>query len=462
MKLIKSLPLLPLSLSQLAAIVKGELQGTDAVFEKVSLDTRSLNTVDRALFIALKGPHVNAHDFIDEAKNKGAVGAVIDQPVQSSLPCIRVKDTLAAFHDLAAYYRAHMSMPVLAVTGSCGKTTVRSLLSTILAETGEPVLASQKSFNNHIGVPLTLLNYLPAHQYAVLELGTNHPGEIALLSQLAKPTIAIVTHIGPAHLENFGTLTAIANEKGQIFKGLTPKSGVAVINQDDAFASKLKKMAESYSVITYSMSPDAGANVYADHISWDADHRPTFDIIFPTHEFITVHLAQVGEHNISNALAAAAAGYAAHLPVAVIQRGLEKAKPVDRRLSVYTGYGGATIIDDSYNANPSSVSAAIAVLANSQGQKIMVLGDMLELGNQSSKHHREIGKQASLLGISQLFCYGSLTKNSVRAFGTGAFHFNSHASLIAALKRQITADTTVLIKGSFAMAMDQVAKALIK
>jgi UDP-N-acetylmuramoyl-tripeptide--D-alanyl-D-alanine ligase len=444
-----------MKLSQAATILNATLRGADAEFDSVSTDTRTLKSGE--LFIALQGPKFNAHDFIEQAAEIGAAGAIVSDAVEEmSLPTIRVSDTKIALAQLASYQRDQVDVPVIAVTGSVGKTTTRAMLASVFRQCGN-VLASESSFNNDIGVPLTLLRLRPDHDFAIFELGANHPGEIAYLTQLVKPTVAMITNAGPAHLEGFGDIEGVACAKGEIFQGLDPE-GTAIINNDDRYASLWRNLVVGSQIITFGIKNTA--DVMATNIRVDAAGHPIFHLVLPDAE-IDITLPLMGEHNVINALAVAAAAYVFNLPIETIKKGLESVVPVKGRLVVRKGYRGATIIDDSYNANPSSVGAAIKVLANRPGNSVLVFGDMRELGQSSEQFHREIGEQALRSGIKRLYCYGPLSRHTVNAFGNNAFHFENKETLISAVKNNLDENVTVLVKGSLSMGMSQVAAALV-
>lgn len=440
--------------SQLAQILHGTLTGPDGEFQKIAIDSRTIQNGD--CFIAIKGENFDGHKFIADVVKKNAAVIVVSCDVECSIPIITVQDTRQALKDIASFYRKTVSIPVAAITGSCGKTTARALLENILQQKGK-VLASKKSFNNDIGLPLTLLQLNESHDFAVLEIGTNHPGEIAHLTQIAKPTIAAVTMAAPVHLENFDSLEAIAREKGAIFESL-PNTGIAVINADDDFANLWKKMSGSRSIITF------GRNNKADITATDVHLLPngqTHFVLQLSNQHADIHLPLLGEHNVMNALAAAAMAYAMQVSIPEIQQGLETVSPEYGRLVEKKGLAGATIIDDSYNANPVSVKAAIQLLVNRSADSILVLGDMKELGHTENSLHADIGRFAKTAGLKKLFCYGKLTQETANAFGENAHHFEDRQSLIDSLKKQLTPQTTVLIKGSRSMQMETVAVALM-
>ncbi len=422
-------------------------------FQSVSIDTRTLQP--GALFIALRGANFNAHQFLSEARERGAVAAVMSEGQPPSWPHLWVNNTEEALVKLACYYRDQVDIPIVAITGSCGKTTTRALLASILTQSGS-LLSSKKSFNNHIGVPLTLLELNTQYDYAVLELGANHPGEIAQLTRWVKPKVAVITNIGLAHLAGFGSLAGVAAAKGEIFQGL-PKEGVAVLPRGP-FTAFLKRLVGSRRILTFSV--DGHADCYAEAIHVNATGAPSFRL-YIRQEHVPITLPLIGTHNVGNALAAAAAAHALDMPLSTIKKGLEAASPVAGRLCQSQGYKGAMIIDDSYNANPTSVLAAIEVLAQCLGDTVLVLGDMLELGEDSARHHRQVGKQARQAGISQLYCYGPSSRLTATAFGKNAYHFETHDDLLRRLKSYLHDHVTVLIKGSASMQMSRISQVLM-
>ncbi len=442
-----------MKLSQTAQILHGELRGPDAEFNGVSTDTRTLKAGQ--LYIALRGEKFDGHDFINEAVKAGAAGALVSQDISSSIPLLKVINTRQALGELARFHRQQFSIPIIAVTGSCGKTTTKALLTSVFSQAGK-VLANISSFNNDIGVPLTLLQLTPEHQYAITEMGANHPGEIAFLTHLVHPTVAIITNAAEAHLEGFGDLDGVACAKGEIFQGLEPE-GIAVVNADDTYASFWRQLTGSHRVITFGV--DHPADVSARNIQYNETGQPRFDLVIAG-QSIAIELQLMGQHNVHNALAAAAAGYAQGLSLSAIQAGLNAASAEKRRLVEQCSPEGATIIDDSYNANPLSMRAAIQLLARRSGERILVIGDMRELGDNACQYHQEIGTEAKNFGIEQLYCYGDLSRYAADAFGKRAYFFSDRDQLIQALKPHLRKQVTVLIKGSNSMQMDQVVIAL--
>lgn len=444
-----------MKLSQAAKIMCGKFCGEDVTFTGVSNNTRTLTPGD--LYFAIRGENFNGHDYIAAATTAGAVAAVIDQTVSHPLPSIHVQDTRKALGQLAQNHRQQFSLSVVALTGSCGKTTTKTLLASILNQCA-PTLANVSSYNNNIGVPLTLLQLSKKHRYAVCEMGANHKGEIAELVALAKPDVALITNIGPAHLEGFGSIEGVARAKSEIFQGLQ-SNGVAVLNRDDAFFEMLNKNISGKSVITFGIHHQA--DVMASDLHHNTQNKICFTLILNAKK-IPIQLQLLGEHNVRNAIAAAACAHALGVPVDQIKQGLEVASAVDHRLVEKVSRLGARVIDDSYNANPLSVTAAISVLAAREGKSVLVLGDMLELGKQSDHLHQQIGETARRYGIHSLYCFGPHSYYAAKAFGQNAYHFTDQDQLISALKSDLAKDITVLVKGSLSMNMTRVANALVE
>lgn len=443
-----------MKLSQLVQILDAKFRGEDGYIESISTDTRTIQP--GSLFIALQGPRFDGHSFVDVAAERGAIGVIVSRWLETTLPQICVNDTHTALMQLGSYQRDQMKeVTLIAVTGSCGKTTTRAFLANIFSQQFN-VLASERSFNNNIGLPLTLMRLRADHDYAIVEIGANHLGEILQLVQIAKPNIAIVTNAGPAHLEGFGTIEGVAKAKSEIYQKLT-SNGVAIINNDDCFSDFWREIVGVRQAITFACNSEA--DVVARDISLNSEGQPNFRLVLPSGE-VDVQLSLLGKHNVMNALAAAAAAYAQELSIDTIKLGLESTSAVSRRLTSKKGYLGATIIDDSYNANPLSVSAAIEVLAACGRRSILVLGDMCELGPGRYEFHRKVGEHALKAGICKLFCYGPLTQYTVEAFGNNAYHFDNQEKLIIDLKSNLDGNTVVLVKGSLSMNMEKIVKGL--
>lgn len=443
-----------MKLSTIAPWVGGQLLNRDANYQGISTDTRTLKPQE--LFIALSGEQFDGHEFVAMAIEKGAAAVMVSRAVPCDIPQLQVQDTTIALGKLAAHHRANFNIPVIGITGSCGKTTVKTMTASILSHSGS-TLASARSFNNAIGVPLTLLELNTEHRYAVIEMGMNHFGEIATLTQMTKPTIALINNAAAAHLEGVGSLEGVARAKGEIFQGLTPE-GIGILNLDDPFAAYWRDLLGEHPILTFGTA--SAADFRAENSTLDHEGKAQFTLITPLGE-TAIQLPLLGSHNINNALAAAAASYAAGADLPAIQQGLQTAECVYRRLNLHRTQEGARIIDDSYNANPLSLQAAITTLAQQPGYRILVLGDMRELGDQAEHYHHAVGISAKEAGIEQLFAYGELSQFAVKSFGAMGHHFQDHASLVAALKPLLHANTTVLIKGSFSTRMDKVVQGLV-
>lgn len=440
-------------LSQAAAWLAAERTGADVEFLGVSTDTRSLPA--GALFIALRGPRFDAHDYVAEAAARGAVALLVEHAVESQLPQLIVRDTRLALGRLAAAWRLHCNTPLVAITGSNGKTTVKEMSRAIFAQSGA-VLATEGNLNNDIGVPLTLLRLTPQHRHAVIEMGANHAGEIAYLSDLAQPDAAVITNAGPAHLEGFGSVEGVARAKGEIYRGLR-ENGVAVINADDAYADLWRGMAGTQRQLCFGMAPEAIVTA-----RWQPEGCGSrLWLQTPVGE-AELLLPVPGRHNVMNALAAAALALALDLSLDAIRRGLEGMQGVAGRLARRAAFNGAQLIDDSYNANPASMRAAIDVLAACPAPRILVVGDMGELGSDAMQLHREIGAYARTAGIDALYASGPLSLATAEGFGVGAQHFTDCAALAAALRQVLTVESTVLVKGSRSARMERVVEALQK
>lgn len=444
-----------MQLSELAKLLEAPLEGEDLTIPSISINTRELTPGQ--LFIALKGEQFDGHDFLQEACNKKAAAAIVSKDVQLPIPVIRVKDTRIALGKIAAFHRNKFKVPVVALTGSCGKTTTKTMLASILSEMGS-TLSPEKSFNNDVGVPLTLLQLNSEHQYVVLEMGANHPHEIAYLSGIAKQDVSLITNVAPAHLEGFGTVEGVAKAKGEIYQGLSDQ-GIAIINVDDQFAPFWQKSLGSRSTLSFGIVNHA--DVKAMNISLDDEARAQFDVEYPDGK-LHIQLPLPGNHNVMNALAAIAAAHVLGANKDAIVQGLQKVTPVSKRLIRYRGRAGSFVIDDTYNANPLSVSAALATLTHGVGEKIFVFGGMAELGKDEEKFHTEVGQKARNLGINKLYACGKLSQFSVDAFGENGFHFQDQQSLIEALKKILHPNAVVLIKGSRSAKMENVVQALIQ
>ena len=446
-----------MSLREAAAAMNGDLRGPDGLLGGVSTDTRALRAGD--LFFALKGERFDAVRFLDQAYAGGAAAAVVGRDAiaaSQAKALIVVDDARAALGRLAAAWRSRFTPVLIGLTGSNGKTTVKDMIAAVLriacTDPGH-VLATQGNLNNDIGVPLTLLELRQRHRYAVIEMGMNHAGEIRYLTRLALPDVALVNNAGAAHIGLLGSLEAIAHAKGEIFEGLH-SSGIAVINADDAFASYWRGLNEGRTVIDFGL--DHPAQVTGRY----QGHALHSEIVLQTGRAETAFsLPMPGVHNVRNALAAAAVGVALDVPAGTIARALEHFVGGEGRMQRLRAIKGATLIDDTYNANPDSMLAAIAVLARLPGKRVLVLGDMAELGGDAPALHARIGNAARDAGIERLYTLGQLSRDLCAAFGLGGRHYARIEDLLAALEPELDADTTVLVKGSRSMQMERVVQA---
>ena len=433
----------------------GVLAG-EPILTGVSTDSRSVKAGE--LFVALSGDNFDGHAFVTRAAERGAVAALVSRVVvEANIPQILVADTRHALGRLAQAWRQRFQIPVLALTGSNGKTTVKEMLRAILvAHFGDAnaLLATEGNLNNDIGVPQMMLRLNAHHHLAIFELGMNHLGEIAYLTRLLNPDVALITMSGSAHIGELGSREAIAEAKGEIFAGLKA-DGIAVINMHDRFGTYWQALAGEHRVIGFGISPeDEVIGKFGD------DKAKPLSITYQGNQ-IGVQLQILGNHNQRNALAAAAGACALGVPLATIKVGLETFHGVAGRLQTHRGHNAATIIDDTYNANPDSVKAAIAVLAKFPPPRILVLGDMGELGASAKKMHADVGAVARDAGIDSFCATGELMQDAVRAFGKGGEHFQEIDLLVNAIKPRLTADTHVLVKGSRFMKMERVVAQLV-
>lgn len=458
-----------MALSEAARIVQGTMSGNDAEFTSVSTDSRSVKP--GGLFVAVPGEKFDGHAFLSQASAMGAVGAVVSDRVsaaiseaESKLALVGVPDTTIALGQLGKDWRSRFDIPVAAITGSNGKTTVTAMAASIFTQWGR-CLAPEKSFNNEWGVPLTLLKLTDRHRFAVIEMGTNHPGEIEYLTRLARPTIALINNVAPAHLEGLESTRQIASEKAGIFRGL-PDTGVAVVNADDEFHDEwvagLQTSRPGITIVRFAMV--AKADVSARNAEPGA-RASRFDL-WVAGQDIPVNLPLPGRHNIMNALAASAVCFAAGAGLDTIRDGLESVSGATGRLDVRPGLNGSTVIDDSYNANPMSMKAAIHVLRQCRGEKVLVLGAMAELGKTSPQLHEEVGEYAKIQGIDRLYCYSRDRNDHARfyagCFGDNARVFDSMEELQQAAKRILGPDVVMLIKGSRSSRMENLVRQVVE
>ncbi len=441
-----------MTLSAAAHAVDGIHTGKDPVFCSVSTDTRTIEP--GALFVALRGERFNGHDHIEDALSAGAVGAMSEQAPLEGVPTIGVGDSLVGLQRLAANWRRRFTTPVVAVTGSNGKTTVKEMIGKIFSATAT-TLVSSGNFNNHIGMPLSLLRLRDEHRYVVLEMGMNHPGELDLLSKIARPDVALINNAAAAHLEGMGSVARVAEAKAEIFNGLGV-DGVAIINGDDEYAGYWRSIVPVQRCVSFGFERHCDVRAIAD---FSVDNT-RLRIEFEAAQFDLL-LKVPGTHNARNAVAAAAVAISLGIDAEKIVEGLESFTAVDGRGQIFTLVSGALLINDSYNANPASLNAALEVLARYPGERILVLGDMAELGPQAGKLHREVAYKAKGFGIQHLYGLGPMSRCACETFGPGAWAFNDVDALLNALRTKIHSDMVILVKGSRSMKMERIVNALL-
>lgn len=444
-----------ISLKTIAEVLHGTLHGADVMV--TSVDTDSRRAQPGQLFVALAGDKFDGHDFLPQVAVQGAVAALVSKPVVTDLPTVEVKDTRLALGQLASWWRQQLGLPLIAVTGSNGKTTTKEMIAAIMqghVGGADNVLATAGNFNNDIGMPLTLLRLRPAHRCAVIEMGMNHLGEIDYLTHLARPNVAVINNAGTAHIGELGSRENIAKAKGEIFGGLAD-DGVAVINADSDFADYWRSLNPTRRILTFGI--EQAADVRGEMLNTES----SFNVHYQGHS-VAVTLAVPGAHNIMNALAASAACLAAGASLAEVAQGLESFAGVKGRLQQKTAANGARVIDDTYNANPDSMRAALDVLKAQGGHTVFVMGDMGELGADAREMHAQIGQYARENGIAKLYALGEFTQAAVAAFGAQAQHFASVEALAEALQAQTSAQDVVLVKGSRFMQMERVVNALVE
>ena len=447
------------TLAAFARACGGRLAGDDRPFSGVSSDTRALAAGE--LFVALRGERFDGNEFVRAALAAGAAGALVSREQPLALPQIVVPDTLAALQRAAHLWREALRIPVVGVAGSNGKTTTKEMTAAILSRAGG-CLATRGNLNNHIGVPLTLLRLEESHRFAVIEMGANRAGEVAGLLRIARPTVGLITNAGAEHLEGFGSLMGVARAEGEMVEGLAPEA-TAVLNADDAFLGLWRGMSPAR-VVTFGLA--AGADFRATDIESSLTPQgflTRFQLACPQgRAAVELHIG--GQHNVSNALAAAAAAAAAGASLGHIAAGLASVRPVAGRLQLKQAACGAWIIDDSYNANPSSVRAGLEVLGPPSGRKWLVLGDMAELGAFGPDAHAEIGALARQHGFERLYAIGSLAALAVERFGVGAQWFADASALSEALLAALASEAAgvlVLVKGSRINRLERVVAALV-
>ncbi len=442
-----------LQMSELAEMVDGKLRGDDVVFDGVSTDSRTLQQGE--LFVALHGPNFDGHNYLDVARARGAAGALVARSQPAAMPTVEVADTLVGLGKLGRQWRLRCPCKVLAITGSNGKTTLKEMSAAILAQSGS-VLATRGNLNNDIGVPLTLCR-LRDEDFAVIELGANHPGEIDYLTRLAAPHVAVLNNAGRAHLEGFGSVEGVARAKAEIVNGLTG-DGAFVFNADDAYAGLWRELGADYQQRTFGVQQAADVSSPPDayEIVWQG---ASFTARFAVHTDrgdATVGLQLAGEHNRMNALAAVAATQVLGAELDDAVAALADLEPVAGRLCPFAGINGSRLIDDSYNANPDSVIAALRVLSSAPGRRTLVLGDLAELGDDAAQLHRQLGELATQSGIDRLLTAGTLSAKAAQAFAGESKHFDDRRELADFLAHDLSAEDSVLVKGSRSARMDEV------
>lgn len=439
------------TLADIAEMVDGQLYGADdgtINIDSVSTDSRKVGSDQ--LFIAIRGERFDAHKFVAGLSGQAAA-ALVDERIECDLPQIVVDDTRLALARFAAAWRQRFDLPLIGLTGSNGKTTVKEMLSAILGVKGE-VLATLGNLNNDLGVPLTLLRLRKTHDYAVIEMGANHFDEIAFLTDIGRPDVALLNNAGASHLEGFGSVEGVSRAKAEIFQGLDD-AGIAIINADDDYADYWQGCVTGKQVISFGLDNTATVQGQA---------LPTGRLVLSqAAESVEINLALLGRHNQRNALAAAAAAIAVGANLSEIKQGLESLKPVKGRLTPFVGQQGARLIDDTYNANPSSMKAAIDVLAEfTAGPRVLVLGDMGELGDDVDTLHAGIGAYANAKHIDHIFCLGIYSAATAKSFGDNAHHYHEMDALLVAIKKELINNMTLLVKGSRSMRMERVIDAL--
>ncbi len=447
--------MISLDLQQIAAITSGRLQGESLTIKQAVTDTRRL--IPGCLFIALKGENFDAHDFVEQAQQGGAAALLVERQLASPLPQIIVSDCRLALGQLGQWIRQHSMAKVVALTGSSGKTSVKEMTASILQQSA-PTLYTAGNLNNDLGVPMTLLRLTAEHHYAVIELGANHQGEIAYTTRLTQPDAVLVNNLAAAHLQGFGSLQGVAKAKGEIFEGLT-EHGIAIINHESNDWAQWQSLLSGKRVYRFAIEGRADVDYYAEDLTLDA-RGSKFTLITPQGA-IALHIPLPGRHNVSNALAAAALAQAVGASLEQIQRGLACLKPVSGRLFPIQLAPGQLLLDDSYNANVGSMSAAAHTLSRMPGYKVMVVGDMGELGEEAEQCHRQVGQVIRHTDIDRVLSIGKYSHFISQDSGCGQ-HYSDKPTLVEALVKVLRAHSslTILIKGSRSSAMEQVVEQL--
>lgn len=441
------------TLSFAADAMAGRLHGDDRAFNGVSTDTRTIAADE--LFVALSGPNFDGNKFVSHAALKNAAAAVVESVTGEDIAQIEVENSRLALGQLSAAWRDRQSAMVVGITGSNGKTTLKEMVAACLTAVA-PTLATEGNLNNDIGVPLMMSRIAPTHQYVVLEMGANHAGEIAYLAGLAKPDVVAITNAAAAHLEGFGSVEGVAHAKAEILQ-VEPRPKVAILNADDEYYSYWLSLVDDVDVLSFGLGDDA--DIRADQV--EAGKGSTHFTMHLLDSSLELALPLAGEHNVRNACAAAAIATALDVPAATIKNALETMRPVAGRLQPKAGRNGATLYDDSYNANPRSVIAAAEFLSTQAGKRWLVLGDMFELGDEAEKLHAEVGAAIREAGVDRLYTLGELSSHAAEAFGDAGFSFDSLDALVADIGTELESDVNVLVKGSRGMRMERVIEALV-
>ncbi len=445
-------------LSWIAQQTDGQLKGQDLSVDNISTDTRTLQAGD--VYLALVGDNFNGHAFVRNAKEAGAVAVIASEEIDTDLPVVLVKDTKLALGELGAAVKRAVNPKTIAITGSSGKTTVKEMTAAILSRRGN-VLATEGNFNNDIGVPLTLLRLKPEHDFAVMELGANHLGEIAYTTDLVKPDVATIVNAAASHLEGFGSLLGVARAKSEIFKGLD-ENGVAIINEDSQFANFWKGKLRFNNVLTFSPEQKSDADFVAQEITVGLNGCAEFELVCPQGH-VSIQLNIPGIHNVGNALVAAALSLQVGATLDDVRDGLLNMAQVKGRLNVKMLTNQVRLLDDTYNANVASVSAAIDTLASFSGKRVLILGDMAELGEKARYYHEQVGQYALEQGIDTIVTLGVLSQCASAVFGANGYHFSDIESLIDNLENTLSfehRDISILVKGSRSSRMERVVKAI--
>ncbi len=441
--------MIKMPLAELTQLLGNPPMDSNNEFQGISIDSRTL--LPGNLFIAIKGEQFDGHDFAENAAKNGASAVVVDHPLDVSIPQIQVPDTLEALGKLSSHWRDRFTLPIIGVTGSNGKTTLKNMIASILRAACQnnvtQVLATEGNLNNNIGLPLNLLRLNDEHKYAVIEMGMNHFGEIAYLTHLTKPQVAVINNAAEAHLEGLHDIAGVARAKGEIFQGLQ-EQGVAILNSDDAHFSYWHGLIGNHRCLSFGLKNTSDVTAII-------KENQLIELQTPKGK-INVTLPLLGTHNVMNALAATAATLALDIDLVAIKQGLEHVASAPGRMQSYVLPHGTHIINDTYNANPFSLQAAINTLAAFSGTKIMVLGDMKELGTNAEQLHQTSGDKIRTAGIDYLFTLGNLSAHTTDAFGINAKHFTEYKELAAALQPHLTQDVTILIKGSRSMRMERI------